>query len=147
MPPESTPTLAERLRALFRRLGAMTYDTLLLAGLLLVPTVLIVAARGGEPVPPGHPAYQSLLTLLVCGFYVLSWTRRRQTLGMRAWQLEVCHIDGRSLGVGAALARLVASLLSLAPAGAGYLWILIDRDGLAWHDRLTGTRVRFSANL
>ncbi len=137
---------AERLRGLMRRLGAMVYDTLLLAGLMIVPTVLIVAARGGDAVPAGDPTYQALLVLLVSAFYVTSWTRRRQTLGMRAWQLEVCHYDGRTLSLTTALLRLAASMLSLAPFGAGYLWMIFDPKGLTLHDRLTQTQIRFAPN-
>jgi hypothetical protein len=25
----------------------------------------------------------------------------------------------------------------------GYWWIIVDPDGLAWHDRLSGTRIEF----
>ncbi|MEM9386318.1 MAG: RDD family protein [Pseudomonadota bacterium] len=144
--PLSPVAFSERLRSLFRRLGAMAYDTLLLAGLMIVPTVLIVIARGGEAVPAGDLTYQGLLVLLVSAFYVTSWTRRRQTLGMRAWQLEVCDHDGRSLTLVRGFLRLAASALSLAPFALGYLWILVDPKGMAWHDRLTATQVRFSAN-
>ncbi|MEO0421494.1 MAG: RDD family protein [Pseudomonadota bacterium] len=144
--PLSPVAFAERFRSLFRRLGAMAYDTLLLAGLMIVPTVLIVIARGGEAVPSGDPTYQALLVLLTSAFYVTSWTRRRQTLGMRAWQLEVCDHEGRALSLTRAAGRLLASILSLAPFALGYLWILVDPQGQAWHDRLTRTQVRFAAN-
>jgi uncharacterized RDD family membrane protein YckC len=32
-------------------------------------------------------------------------------------------------------------LLSWLPLGLGYFWILFDREGRAWHDRLSRTRV------
>ena len=35
-----------------------------------------------------------------------------------------------------------AAILSWAPLGLGFLWQLWDKDKLAWHDRLSGTRLR-----
>jgi uncharacterized RDD family membrane protein YckC len=32
-------------------------------------------------------------------------------------------------------------LLSWLPLGLGFLWMLVDSQGRAWHDRLSGTRV------
>ena len=39
------------------------------------------------------------------------------------------------------LVRFLAAIVSAACLGFGYLWILVDRDGRAWHDRWSGTRV------
>ena len=39
------------------------------------------------------------------------------------------------------LLRLAAATLSWLAAGLGYFWMLIDRDRLTWHDRLSATRV------
>lgn len=143
-----TESAAGRLRSLMRRFGAMVYDALLLAALMIVPTVLVVAVRQDAILPGSalHRVYQLVLLGIVVGFYVLSWTRRQQTLGMRAWQLQVLRRDGRAMAPADALLRLAASLLSLLPLGAGYLWILVDRQGLAWHDRLTDTRISFAPN-
>lgn len=145
----TTPlSFANRARALGRRIGAMAYDGLLVLALLIVPTVLLVATAQGE-IPTGtplHRVYQLALLAIIVLFYTLSWTRRRQTLGMRAWQLRVVRADGATLRWTGALLRLAASVVSLLPVGLGYLWIVIDRDGLAWHDRLTGSRIEFTPN-
>jgi uncharacterized RDD family membrane protein YckC len=60
---------------------------------------------------------------------------------MLAWRLRVERSDGALLTWRDALLRLAGAFVSLAPLGLGYFWILIDRDGLAWHDRWSGTRV------
>jgi uncharacterized RDD family membrane protein YckC len=39
------------------------------------------------------------------------------------------------------LARFAAAGVSLAALGMGFLWVLVDRDRLAWHDRWSGTRL------
>jgi uncharacterized RDD family membrane protein YckC len=38
--------------------------------------------------------------------------------------------------------RFFAAILSWLPAGLGFWWQLWDKDKLAWHDRLSGTRLR-----
>ncbi|MGB5621495.1 MAG: RDD family protein, partial [Gammaproteobacteria bacterium] len=66
-----------------------------------------------------------------------------QTIGMRAWRLQLIRDAGHDQAVSPiqALGRLAAACLSALPAGLGYVWILFDRRGLAWHDRLSGTRI------
>lgn len=64
---------------------------------------------------------------------------------MMAWKIEVQREDGSRLAWRDVLARLACALISWAVAGLGFLWIAIDRDKRAWHDRLTRTRVVRSA--
>ena len=40
-----------------------------------------------------------------------------------------------------ALLRWAAGWLALAPLGWGLGWMLVDREGRAWHDRVSGTQV------
>jgi uncharacterized RDD family membrane protein YckC len=129
-----------------RRLGAMVYDALLVIALLMVVTALLLSLTGGEAITAErHGAleymYRALLLALIVAFFGWFWTRRGQTLGMMAWRLKVIREDGSLLTWPDAFKRLAAALISWAPAGLGYLWIWIDRDGLAWHDRWTRTRV------
>lgn len=130
---------------LLRRLGAMVYDLLLVAAIALVVTGALMLATGGPITPEQSPvAYVVLrVTLLVtiAGFFVFFWTRRGQTLGMAAWRIRLERDDGCKPTWGDALKRLAAACLSWLPAGLGFLWLLVDRNRLAWHDRLTHTRV------
>ena len=52
-------------------------------------------------------------------------------------------MDGARPGVLAASIRFFAAILSWIPLGLGFWWQLRDKDGLTWHDRLSGTRVRY----
>lgn len=126
---------------LFRRLAAACYDILLVAGILTASSFGIVAARGGEAVPAGSPGYRLFLFAEVAAFFVLFWCRGGQTLGMRAWSIRVETTQGRPLSVRLAALRFAAALLSLAVLGLGFLWIALDPNRSAWHDRLSGTRV------
>ncbi|MEO7386143.1 MAG: RDD family protein [Gammaproteobacteria bacterium] len=124
-----------------RRLAAGCYDALLLGALWMMATLAIVALRGGEPVPAGQIGYQLLLLGTAGLFFITSWLRGGQTLGMRAWRLRVERESGESLDARTGVVRFLAGLLSLGAGGLGLLWLWIDRDELTWHDRLAGTRV------
>lgn len=139
-------TLAKQ-PSIFRRLGAMLYDSILLLGILMLATALVSIPY---EVISHEKIYEATLPLalmrlylitVVAAFYVYFWTRGGQTLGMRAWRFRVIREDGNNLRFGSALARFDWAILSLLPAGWGLLWSLVDRDGLAWHDRKSRTRL------
>ena len=129
-----------------RRLAAMFYDGLLLVAILMIATALLLPLTGGEAITPvNHPwlefAYRLVIVGLVVLFFGTFWTRRGQTLGMASWRLRVEREVGTPLTWGDTVKRLAASLISWLPLGLGYFWILFDREGRAWHDRLSRTRV------
>ena len=126
---------------LLRRLFAILYDALLLAALAMLVTALLLIFTGGRAISAGNPAYRVLLLLLGVLFFATFWMRDGQTLGMRAWGLRIERFDGGRLRWRDALARAFAALLSWALLGLGFLWVLVDRERLAWHDRLSRTRL------
>ena len=64
-----------------------------------------------------------------------------QTLGMKSWHLRLVETDGNPVSFKAANIRYVSAILSWALLGIGYLWILVDKDNLTLHDKLSGTRI------
>jgi uncharacterized RDD family membrane protein YckC len=60
---------------------------------------------------------------------------------MRAWRLRLQRIDGQPITIWQALLRFMAAIPSLALAGLGLLWILVDKDKLAWHDRISESMI------
>lgn len=136
MEPESEFPVA----GLARRIAAMLYDWLLLAGLLFVFTLLAILLSGGVAIAPGTVWFEITLLAVIVTFFCFFWMRG-QTLGMRAWKLRIERRDGGAVSLRAALVRLGAAVLSLVPLGLGFAWCLVDRDGSSWHDRLSGTRI------
>ena len=127
---------------ILRRIGAMLYDALLIAALLILVTIPFIALRGGEPVESGdNVLYRVTLVLVIYAFFVGFWSRTGRTLGMQSWRLQLETADGEVPSVGRASLRFVAALLSWLPVGLGFLWQLWDPQQLAWHDRLSGTRL------
>jgi uncharacterized RDD family membrane protein YckC len=140
-PPERLPSAG-----VLRRLGAMLYDFLALLALMMVCTGVLLPLTGGEAITSERfgaweYAYRLLLIAIVILFFGLFWTRRGQTLGMLAWRLRLEREDGSLLGWVDVIKRLAAATVSLTLAFAGYLWIWVDKDRLAWPDRWTRTRV------
>jgi len=143
---ESAPSPRFPSAGVLRRLGAMFYDLLLVIALMMVVTAAFLPLTGGEAITSERYgsweyAYQVLLFVIVILFFGLFWTRRGQTLGMAAWRLRIEREDGSLLSWADVIKRLAAATVSLVLAFAGYLWIWVDRDKLAWPDRWTRTRV------
>lgn len=125
-----------------RRLGAMFYDGLLLLALLMMLSYPYVWLTGGAK--PGlfvKTLYQ-LYLLAICFFYYTGfWVRGGQTLGLRTWRMKLVTKEGGPISWGLALKRFAYAWLSLLCLGLGFLWVLYDSNRLAWHDRLSGTKL------
>jgi uncharacterized RDD family membrane protein YckC len=128
---------------LLRRFGAILYDTILVIALLLFASVPFVIFRAGEAVEPYTIGHQVTLLLVVLAFFIGFWSRSGSTLGMLAWGLRVETPDGNTPSLTAASIRCAAAVLSWIPLGLGFFWQLWDREQMTWHDRLSGTRLRY----
>jgi len=122
------------------------YDSLLLAALLMVFTAGSLFFTHGAAVTAETAGawvwlYRAGLIGVLAGYYVLNWTRSGQTLGMRAWRLRAVTDAGKPMPLKAATLRFVLGILAWAPAALGVLWLYVDPEHLAIHDRLSGTRV------
>jgi uncharacterized RDD family membrane protein YckC len=135
---------------LSRRLAATLYDILLVLPLIMVAVALatglqlaIGKAPGGEDFQNTlHPQIVQLLALLItAAFFSCFWLLKGQTLGMQAWRIRLCSFDGSPVTLKQCLLRCAGALVSLLPAGAGYLWCLVDPRGRYWHDYWSKTEL------
>ena len=126
---------------LWRRLAAATYDTLLLAGIWLSATFiawLIGHMFGEELLPPTFMrAYWFVITF---GFFGWFWTHGGQTLGMRAWRLQLRRSDGGPLHWATAMLRFATAIPSWLLV-LGVLWCVVDRQRRSWYDIVAGTEI------
>jgi uncharacterized RDD family membrane protein YckC len=134
---------------LWRRLGALIYDSFLLFGLLMLFGGIAVGIESWlfgktyvetSSTAGGNPLLFVGMLLVVCAFYCVFWLLNKQTLGMQAWRLQLETIDGTPLTLKHCLKRWCAGILSLACAGLGFFWCLLPKQE-TWHDKLSGTRV------
>ena len=132
---------------LWLRLAAIFYDLLVLLALWMLIGALVLLAFDGEVDVVHQPAlYHIVLQAALLGvtaiYFVLSWCRGGQTIGMRAWGLRVVDSHSRQAPTWSrCVLRFAVALLSLLAAGAGFIWCLIDRERRAWHDLAARTRV------
>lgn len=131
---------------LWLRLAAALYDLFPLIALWMLTAGLCLLAVGGH-VDLAHTPLVWRITLrlallaVTAAYFVVSWSRGGQTIGMRAWRLRVVSAQGERLTWSRATARFAASLLSLVALGIGFVWCLFEPDRRGWHDLLAGSRV------
>ena len=147
------------------RLAVMTYEAVLLFGLLFVTGYALLALAGWTyPLPPRQRwVLQAVLFVAIGAYFVYCWVRAGQTLAMKSWRLRVVDRDGRLLTpVRAVLRYLLAwslfapGLVFIAVAGAAGWWSLaalaaslllmlaparLDPRRQLLHDRILGSRV------
>ena len=113
-------------RATFlHRLGALLLDFLLVTVITL---------------PFSHLHLGRSFALLLI-YRVALWGWKGTTVGGIICRLRVVRVDGNPLAFTDGLVRGLASILSAAAAGLGWLWILWDAERQAWHDKIAGTVV------
>ena len=137
---QATPTKPEAC-GLPRRLAAMLYDTIILLALLMLATAVAMLLGFRELSMLEDPLY-ALYLVSVCFLYLAWCWRRGMTVGMRTWRFRIENDSGGTPGWGRCLARFCTALLSLAALGMGFAWALFDDRKRAWHDILSGTRLR-----
>ena len=118
----------------------MLYDLLLLIAWVFIPWVIIsmVMERSYD-----GPLFQAMVYLQIGLFFTYFWRLKGQTLGMQVWKIKTINDRGEILTFAECVVRFFFATFSFAVMGLGFVWILIDPDRLAWHDRASGTRVVF----
>ena len=120
------------------RLLAMFYDSLLLLSALLIATALALMVTKGT-LSYHNPFFRTFLFLICFSFYAWFWLHGGQTLGMRAWKLQLRNLRPGPVSWWQVLLRVLVAIPSAALLGAGYLWLLVDKRKLTWHDRYSET--------
>jgi uncharacterized RDD family membrane protein YckC len=127
----------------WRRLLAGLYDTILLFAIWMLAIALLLPFFADANLEAHHLFLQAYLLITTGLFFTFFWVKGGQTLGMKAWRLQVCTPAGHAISWGQASGRFVLMLVSLWMVGAGIVWALFNREKLMWQDHFSGTRVRF----
>lgn len=130
---------------LLHRLLAMAYDFLVLIALYLTSGLVVVGvtkAVSGEW-PGALPASVSfsLFYSITFLYYMHSWRRGGQTIGMKAWRIYLTTEDNSHVRLSHCILRSGAGFFSLAIFGLGFFWMLIDKRQRTWHDIASVTRI------
>jgi uncharacterized RDD family membrane protein YckC len=147
------------------RLAVMTYEAVLLFGVVFVTGYALLALTGWTyPLRPGQRwVLQAVLFVVIGVYFVHSWVRAGQTLPMKSWRLRVVDRDGGPLSPARALLRYALAWSLFAPGllvigiagidGLSSLLLLLaslllmlsvarfDPGRQLLHDRILGSRV------
>ncbi len=123
---------------LWRRLAATVYDGLLLVALWMSAVLAEVLVTDALGISRSPEMTRLILASLGFGFFGWFWTHGGQTLGGRAWRLQVQRQDGLPLRWPEAMLRFVGGVTWL-PLGMVFAAVHPERRAL--HDVLAGTRV------
>ena len=123
-----------------RRLAALLYDALLILALWMIGTLPLVIATGSD-IATGNWAFRIYLVALALGYLHLSWSRSGQTLGMRAWRIQLRAARRSPASPISSMLRLGVGLISMAALGLGFISARFRTDRATWHDRASGTRL------
>jgi len=127
----------------FRRLLALFYDLLLIAGILLSFTLLTVIINGGA-ISSFLGSNLMLLSYFLISFifYIYFWYfNDGQTLGMQAWKIKLVADDNQAISIKSMLQRLVLGLLFGSIAGLNFFVILFRSDKRSLNDIFSKTKI------
>jgi uncharacterized RDD family membrane protein YckC len=145
-PPAST--LYGRYAGIGSRLAAFVIDRLIILGLLYLLTPAITFLTDALPV-------QALSREMIAGLVVVLpaatgaiynmgfWLLAGQTPGKRLMGVRIIRTDGRRLNLWNVVRRWIGYWVS-AWFLLGFLWILVDKRRMAWHDHIAGTLVVYA---
>ena len=160
------PSTANLPCPLWRRLVALVYDLLIVVAIVMVVGLVCQLATGGRLISTGTHVvipiwYQALQCVVVAAYFIASWRRGGQTVGMRPWHILVSRDDGGTISLQQAVIRVLVAaapmlLLVLEPVlglratlwtvlGAWVLWFavaLVDPRRRALHDLAADTELR-----
>jgi len=154
-----------------KRLLAIIYDSLLLVAVLFLAMAFMLLIRKGESSSDGDIFTTLYLLLVSYVFFTWFWRHGGQTLGMRAWKLQVISTEGESINFKQSFIRFITALpawivvfigtaeisgiqlvshkwleaITRLPDGIilgfGLLWLWFDQRPDNWRDRFSQTRI------
>ena len=128
-----------------RALAALVDGAVLATALATFAAIFFRLNHVRGPLPLLAVALGLVAVLLWMAYEFLFVVYTGSTPGLRAARLRLAGFDGSPLSRRLRRWRVLASFLSAFSAGLGYLWCVLDQDGLCWHDRITRTHVQSAA--
>jgi uncharacterized RDD family membrane protein YckC len=129
------------------RIAALLIDFILVAVLtdLISDVMRSSVTVFSQVLNPGHVFRIDLsppsLLLVLAIYGALMWKLKGTTIGGIVCRLKVVRVDGREVDWATSIVRALGCFLSLFVVGLGFLWIAIDDERQAWHDKIAGTVV------
>ncbi len=125
----------------WRRFAANSLDGIIL-GIIFraINEILHATASLSGTAYPGFSEWM-LCTIVFWAYTIWFKGYRGATPGYYILGIKLISINGTHVNVKQILIRIISSFFSAIPFGLGYIWIIIDADRQAWHDKIAGTYV------
>jgi uncharacterized RDD family membrane protein YckC len=101
--------------SLRRRLACLTYESVLIFGVLMLAAYLFSSLAQQRHALASRTLLQIYLFVVLGVYFVWFWTRGGQTLAMKTWHIRLVAANGNALSQARALARYVLSWLWFLP--------------------------------
>lgn len=124
-----------------RRVAAMIYDSILLCSIFFFSTYFFLVITDYGEIESGNLIYNGFLLLMAYLYFCWHWTKGRQTLGMRSWNINIITKTDNELSWTQASLRFFCAILSFSFFGLGYLWAIFDKQKSTLHDKLSRTKL------
>ena len=125
----------------WRRFAANFLDGIILGiAYKLVNTVLLAIASLTGTAYLGFSDW--MLSAIIFWTYMI-WFKgyKGATPGYNVFGIRIISINGTQVSIKQITVRIIASFFSAIPLGLGYIWIAVDANRQAWHDKIAGTYV------
>ena len=140
--PDFDETPAVSAAPLGRRFWAAVADALVLLGGTGVFAAIFYGVGGRFSERPADLAVIGFILVLITLVYFAAFTALvSSTPGLLVMGLEVRTLDGAPPTATDSVLRAIGYLVSTSALMLGFVWALVDSDGLTWHDRMSGTLV------
>ena len=118
------------------------YELPIVAAIWWLAAAIITVAGGGAAEPGTAVSFlvPALGLTLHLSYFCVSWRLSGQTLGMRAWRIQMVNRHGERLDWLHCLYRSLVAIPCTLLLMVGWLWMLVDRDACTLQDRLCDTR-------
>ncbi len=136
--PISPASIGQRIAA------AMIDSVILVAALAAFGAIFVRFNPERAPVPLLAVTGLVVALLLWMAYEFLFVVYTGSTPGLRALKLRLVRFDGSPTTRRTRRWRVLGSFLSVVSLCLGYLWSLLDEDGLCWHDRISRTHIQTS---
>jgi len=121
---------------LWKHFSAFLYDIFPILGVFLLTSLAILLIRNGIELERFTPWFMILLFSELAFYYIYSWKKGGQTIGMKAWKIKIVpnQKNQMSLSWNQALTRFLTGMLSTVLIGGGLFWKLFNKTNQSWMD-------------
>ncbi len=127
--------------SLLRRLGAIGYDIFLVFSFVFFITGVVLIVFWDKQAQNNAIIF-GLIIFSLYFYFAWSWVKGGQTLGMKAWKIQIMQNNGKNITHQQALIRFVLAIVSFMLMGFGFIYQLFNKDNLALHDKYSHTQLR-----